>query len=271
MTAINANVSADQEWLPLSEDDSLSLVSGYYTIDSENVKVENGPHPASSVSNPIPKYNGRRAQRGVGGSTAASHTSGATLTRYYPEAPGGTGSGGVTVDNTVDPPAAVTTLVAPAAIVSGDTATFPLGLALIGPYTADFDADDLGDIGWIPLVQVPASTVVLRLIARVTEAWDVANAHLRLQIARDHDGNSDYRTLGQVPCFEVTSPVNTLDPSSEVWMEANYQNAAPGDGLAFTVAGAGPAGAWLGVFPHTDDTPTAGSADIYALIATPAA
>jgi len=165
MTAINADVSADQEWLPLSDADSLSLASGFYTIDSENVKIENGPHPASSVSNPIPKYNGRRVQRGVGGSTAASHTSGATLTRYYPEAPGGTGSGGVTVDNTVDPPFAASTIVAPGATESApDEAT--LSTVTIYQRTVTILDADIKTLPTLAVELVPAlgADKVLRLI-----------------------------------------------------------------------------------------------------------
>lgn len=97
MATLNADVSADQEWLPLTEADSLSLPVGYYTIGSENVYVDTGPHPATSLSRAIPQYNGRRARRSVNG-VAESHLSGATLTRYYPDsASTGGGAGGVTV------------------------------------------------------------------------------------------------------------------------------------------------------------------------------
>jgi hypothetical protein len=191
MTAINANVSADQEWLPLSEDDSLSLISGYYTIDSENVKVENGPHPASSVSNPIPKYNGRRAQRGVGGSTPASHTSGATLTRYYPEAPGGTGSGGVTVDNTVDPPAAVTSMTVPGAVLAGADADLT-SVVTIRQATAVLTDAQVKALPTTPveLVAAPGPGSVLSQIGAIGILDSTAGAYTNL-VGRIEVGNDD--------------------------------------------------------------------------------
>jgi hypothetical protein len=126
MTAINADVSADQAWLPLSQADAEALEGGTYTIDSESIEV-GGPHLPDAKTTSIP--NGRWATRGFAGSTKATHTSGATLTRYYPEAPGGTGSGGVTVDNTVDPPFAASTVIAAGATESAPgQATLPLAL-----------------------------------------------------------------------------------------------------------------------------------------------
>jgi len=192
MTAINANVSADQEWLPLSEDDSLSLVSGYYTIDSENVKIENGPHPASSVSNPIPKYNGRRAQRGVGGSTAASHSSGATLTRYYPDSSTG-GSGGVTVNNTVDPPAAVTSMTVPGAVLAGADADLT-SVVTIRQATVVLTDAQIKALPTTPveLVAAPGPGKVLIQVGAIAILDSVANAYTnlagRIQVGNDNGG-----------------------------------------------------------------------------------
>lgn len=87
MSTINANMTSSVAWVPLA--DPVSLEPGSYTLDSENIEV-GGLH----LTNPALVYtppNGRWISRAIGGSTAASHTSGATLTRYYPEAPSGGG------------------------------------------------------------------------------------------------------------------------------------------------------------------------------------
>lgn len=118
MTAINANMSDSQTWAPLAEPEDVS--PGLYTIGSENIELQ-GFHRVITSLFESP-FNGRWCVRGVGGSTPASHLSGATLTRYYPDAPAGGGFGGVTVDNTVDEPAEVTSMVIPGATVAASEA-----------------------------------------------------------------------------------------------------------------------------------------------------
>jgi hypothetical protein len=88
VTAINANMTNAVNWLPLSKANALRLVPGWYTLDSENIEV-GGVHFARPALPSSSQPNGRWAKRGRAGSIAASHTSGATLTRYYPDAPGG--------------------------------------------------------------------------------------------------------------------------------------------------------------------------------------
>jgi hypothetical protein len=100
VATLSANMDNAQDWIPLSQADAESLVPGFYTVDDENMEV-GGAHPTL----PPPSggagrvANGRFVKRGVAGSTKASHTSGATLTRYYPDAPGGSPEGG---DGTTD-------------------------------------------------------------------------------------------------------------------------------------------------------------------------
>lgn len=83
----------------------------FLQVDDEIVEVL-ALYPADSIIT---------VRRGIEGSTAASHDAGTAL-----EAPifgaGAGGGGGVTVDNEVDPPAEVTTLVAPGVVVGAGSA-----------------------------------------------------------------------------------------------------------------------------------------------------
>lgn len=123
MATITANITSSAGLIPLSAPVDI----GFYSIDSENIYVTGMSRGAEGRD--FTRLSAS-VDRAVGGSTAASHTSGATLTRYYPDAKAGTGGGGVTVDNEVDPPAEVTTIIAPGAVIAGDEATlvapFPL-------------------------------------------------------------------------------------------------------------------------------------------------
>lgn len=82
-------------------------------------------------------------ERGQAGTARAAHSGGASISV---PAGGGGGGSGVTVDNGVDAPAAVTTLVARTALIDGDTAT-------IGQITISADAPDIGAAQfWLNLV-----------------------------------------------------------------------------------------------------------------------
>lgn len=86
MTTINANMTADQAWVPLANPNALE--AGFYTIDDESIRVRSSQHRTTDT-NPEAVFaaDGRWVERGVGGTTPAAHSSGATLTQYYPEAP----------------------------------------------------------------------------------------------------------------------------------------------------------------------------------------
>lgn len=113
MTFLSANITATQTLIPVDA----GLTNGtfqyplHFTVDSEALRVVGRAHETTWL-----------VERGIAGTTAATHSSAATLTRYYPD--GATGAGGsLTVDNQSDPPAAVTTLIAPGATIAGDEAT----------------------------------------------------------------------------------------------------------------------------------------------------
>ena len=86
MATIIANISASATTWPVSA----QVAPGWYTIDSENVQVTNSAFGHSEFVDDF--Y--ASVERGVAGTTAVSHSSGATLTRYYPDAVSAGGGGG---------------------------------------------------------------------------------------------------------------------------------------------------------------------------------
>lgn len=106
--------------------------------------------------------------RGQEGTTAASHAAGTAVTAAG--AYGAGGGGGVTVDNQSDPPAAVTTLIAPGADVSIPGAATLAGIQLrrLGPLALDaasFDIDHMAQL-WT----LAAGTILMEVWAEVTVA-----------------------------------------------------------------------------------------------------
>lgn len=104
-------------------------------------------------------------------------------------APGGGGSG-VTVDNGVDAPAAVTTLVAPGAVIAGDMATL-VYLQQIGPFRVDFDTPGLGDNG-VAVADLSAGTLVIRAWMIFRTIWDQPGT---VEVQIGHDPASQTRTI----------------------------------------------------------------------------
>jgi hypothetical protein len=88
MPTLAADITPEQTYLP---DPSGELVAGaHYTLDSETIRVTSDrAYERSDRGNGQLTDLGPIVARGVGGSTPAAHSSGATLTRYYPDAPGG--------------------------------------------------------------------------------------------------------------------------------------------------------------------------------------
>jgi hypothetical protein len=113
MATLSANIDATQSVIPVSG--TAPTTGSFLTVGSEAVRflgTSRGPGGRAFLRTYW------SVDRGVAGTTAASHSSGASLTQYYPDA-ATVGGSGVTVDNGVDAPAAVTTLVAPGAVIAG--------------------------------------------------------------------------------------------------------------------------------------------------------
>lgn len=93
MATLTANVSPSTNPLPASG----PVPNGFYTIDDEAIYVHGHGAP-KPLLDPTSDLN---VTRGIAGTTAASHSSGATLTRYYPDAASGEGGAIAATDTQV--------------------------------------------------------------------------------------------------------------------------------------------------------------------------
>jgi hypothetical protein len=125
MATLAEDIAIDEtDWL-VSDDIPDSV--DYLTVESEVVQVT-ATFPAQyqrgEATTSAPRI---RVVRGMGGTTAATHANGTALMPLIPPS-SSAGGAGLTLDNTVDPPTAITTLVAPGATISGDEGTLPLSV-----------------------------------------------------------------------------------------------------------------------------------------------
>jgi hypothetical protein len=123
MTMLTANVSATQTLLPVDgASQYFGDVGGYYNLGSEAIKVVGTTATSWLV------------ERGIAGTTAAVHSSGATLTRYYPDASTGGSSAGFVEPTTATPEAIVNSLIA-AGVMSGVPGGSPNPLPTADPHS----------------------------------------------------------------------------------------------------------------------------------------
>jgi hypothetical protein len=88
VATLNGGIDASQELIRVSGTPPSS--GTYFTLDSEAfVSLGTGPGPTNRDFH----EDYVAVKRGVAGTTKATHSNGATLTPYYPDAPGGSGSG----------------------------------------------------------------------------------------------------------------------------------------------------------------------------------
>jgi hypothetical protein len=178
---------------------SANITADYLTVEDETVAVlahfSSGldPQTRAAVASRI------RVQRGVGGTTAASHADGTTLTPLIPPAAASVGGGGVTVDNQSDPPAEVTTLIAPGWTLDGDEATVPEGGGGGGLVLSETEPED-ADTGTIWLkpstLRYRQKAVVdwepdLTLFVEATEAGEQALTGARSAATGDNAAITD--------------------------------------------------------------------------------
>lgn len=83
MTAINADMTSTQPYLALSASDAAALASGVYVLGTEQIEVLDKLHFIGSHKASPRTANGRMCRRGIGGSTAATHSNGATLSAGF--------------------------------------------------------------------------------------------------------------------------------------------------------------------------------------------
>ena len=174
------------------------------------------------------------------------------------------GGSGLILDNTVDPPAQVMTLIAPGTVISGDEADLSgrLGLRLLGPYS--FNHDD-AELAWKPLNTSLAAGVL------VVAAWPIllepfnGGGVFSIQIAvGDPDGVTE--NIGQWHADSIPIATDaTIAPEPVGTSLANLKSNLLRPGVI-----TGPTGDVIVYFNQGDAPPSEGESDIYVLIAEPA-
>ena len=258
MATLNGGISSTSELIRVSG--TPPPPGSYVTIDSEAIRI-NGAARGAQGRNFTRDY--LAVDRGVAGTTKATHSNGATLTPYYPDAPGGTGSGGVTVtdgDHTVSPATTIQFPTGTMTDLGGGVASVGLVWRLVGPFRVT-----VGDVGLVnpsdPVNGIPTLVVPDGSLYRaVVLAFTTFDQDCQLTVAIGPSGNNlaGYKTAGGQPA------------GVELLVDSGFANA---DNVAqnapkFAIAD-GAVTLYVAVWPLAD-SPTVGAVDVYAIIATPA-
>jgi hypothetical protein len=254
-------MTATQNWLPLTATEAEALASGFYTVDSENIRVRAEVHRTKDTNpDAVTAADGRFVERAVGGTSGASHSSGATLTRYYPAA--AAAAGGVTVDNQSDPPAEVTTLIAPGATISGDEATLASGeqrVIRLGPLHVSWvDFGTFLEFTQPEIADIPAGAAIFLVRAIILAKFEDAvtgDLVFRLSVAPA----SDTTNLWQVVEYNL---------GNQGWNDGTWlagQEDPTGRGDYFTVVNED--SKLIAGLPTVGGDPSAGEADVYVFYA----
>jgi hypothetical protein len=201
----------------------------------------------------------------------AAHSSGTTVTyagREYNAAflaALGSGGDGLILDNTVDPPTLITSLVAPGAVLTGDSADLSglLQLRRIGPFNVAWDSDptNISSAG-VPIGPTfDAGTVILATWATRIQAWAptiTPNGYIDIYEALADSGDAgwatSFRTLKHYvdPAYSDTGGELAAGGVTETFIRGPLET---GHRMYFAV------------YTDSGDPLTAGEADIYAVIA----
>jgi hypothetical protein len=226
MAELTADVTADETLLPV--DEAPPGPDTFFTVDDESIRVI-----GSTNRVPGPQLHWL-VERGVGGTTAAAHDSGATLTRYYPEAPS---SGGGAMQQ----------------------------VSLLGPFRVSHD--DAGVTTAVVLTTLPVGVLVLSTHIVIVERWlveaeglpvgglvGIAEAATPAQYADLHYSD-ELETAAAFEGIITTAPYFGAGGSSRVSSRSAFTDTMTAPVLVFAA----------------DDATVQGEADVYALIAEPAA
>jgi hypothetical protein len=199
-----------------------------------------------------------RVRRAVAGTAAATHAQGITLTPVYPESATSPGGGGVTVDNQSDPPAEVTILELPGATLAGGTATLVVP-RLLGPFRVNFDTPEVSTNG----VELAGSAFVAGAV--IIRTWAV---HTDPAAAWNPAGSVEFQVLDwatQTVLLSLYDPKLVGFPGQELTrISAQPTNLSD---HPYVSPDANSIGVYVDI---ASGTPTAGSADVYAVIVEPA-
>ena len=123
MATLSEDIAIDEtDWLVSAD---IPDTIDYLTVESEVVQVT-ATFPAQYQRGEGTTSASRiRVIRGAGGTTAATHSSGTSLTPLIPPSSSGGGGAGLTLDNQSDPPTIITSLVSAGATIVGSEGTLP--------------------------------------------------------------------------------------------------------------------------------------------------
>jgi hypothetical protein len=268
MTTLAANIDAAQGYIPNTEDED-ELPSGFYTLDSEMIRVRaEFAHGRSNRGNGQLSVTGRQVDRAIAGTTAAAHSAGTTLTRVNDPSAGGGGSGGVTVTDgttTVDPATSIHFLAGTISDLGGGVAGVGVVPTLLGPLHFAHDDAGIGTNGVVLASDLPAGTWLLSVDVFITEDFDGLTTDnytcdIGLQAGASPIGSQQ---IGWSPTFDVSlTTVGQVDGSGILKPHGSgYYNFRR---VALTQPGI------LMVYFVPDGVNTQGEADVYALIVSPA-
>jgi hypothetical protein len=255
MTTLAANLAADDMTLRVNA--AVTDPAEFYQIDDEVIWIAAVSTTINGSLSPV-RYEDTTLwqikQRGFSTTAPATHTSGATVTPLLLGAGGG--SGGVTVDNTVDPPAEVTTIIALGATIAGAEATL-VTTQLLSADVA-FDTPGIKTYPGISLFEIPAGAMVVQA------------GFIRTAVFTQSDTvqNNVYWGLAN-----IADPEDWIDTRSRAAADISQANTLPElfyetPDLALTVPIPLPTGAQ--VICHMQTNVSGGAATINALIAVPA-
>lgn len=154
-------ITATQTTVDVNGTDALSN-GDLYAIEDEQVYIVGAK--TGDIQPGQTAWQRLNVQRGQLGTTEVAHAAGVAL--VIVETPLGAGGGAITVDNTVDPPAEVTTLIASGAVIAGDEATLAS--------TFQIENAETGHIVYDGLEPPSESTNLLSLLAAGLAVWEVA-------------------------------------------------------------------------------------------------
>ena len=206
-----------------------------------------------------PKIRVRRAQAGT---SAASHNNGTALTPVYAASTGGEG-GAIAVTGTEGGEVAAATGLELQGTVTdeggGVAGYVPSAgeqtVSLLGPHTVHFDDADINTTGVVCL-SIPAGSVVIRAFAVFAEQW-LVDTDAFMELVLTNVGNTDPESLTFYDAALAATSAGDMRKESAPDGAALIGVAVTAGQIRCKVAGYG--------------TVDAGEADIYALIAEPAA
>lgn len=260
MTKLSQSVGSAIEDNTIHVDAPVANPAIIYSLGNEIVRVMQASGTTWSV------------RRGWAGTKRTTHGSNTVLTALYPTPEPVLSGGSLTVTGSQGGSVEGATEIKMAGVVSdlgSGVAGQGLVLQLIGPFTIAFDAPGLQTDGAL-VTALDANTVVIQVAVFVTTPFNGGCDQFSVNLGGSAYAapNDDYALVTAV--FPPSNPqaIGTGFRISNVQAFQDGDNATQRMNISTALGLLSSAGALVAYAPH--GTPSAGSADIYAIIATPA-